>query len=509
MGLRERGAALLVATLVLALLLAAFMAVELRTLDAVAERDRATERSLALAREALVAYATDRPINAMVGPGYLPCPDLDGDGWAEATCGSQNGDSGQAQRLGRLPWKTLGVPDLRDGHGERLWYAVSSKYKGLLNCGVSRACLDMTPPVALGTITVRDGSGHAIHDGRIADPTRADAGGAAAVVIAPGPALRRLDASGEPRDEQRRECAPGDCDGDGRCLTDPPQRAAACNPANYLDRAPSASGGEDNADFVDRNDAPGRAANGNGFIAGPVALADGRIAVNDRLIAIAYRDVMPSIMRRVAVEVVHCLRFYASRPQARGRYPWPAPTCAEGGAFGTAGDETGRQLGSVPDTPFSRSVQASGNALLPRWWRTTALVPENLAELPTASDACRIAVAPDDAGPLRQALPGTPSDEALTAGFAGNAWWTAWQPFVFYALAGAFSPSAAASGCSSGGCVEVVDPAGRSLARERQIAVVVANRCGAAPACAGSGCERVVLAAAPRGSSVNALATYP
>jgi hypothetical protein len=33
---------------------------------------------------------------------------------------------GQAERLGRLPWKTLGLPDLRDGDGERLWYAVSS-----------------------------------------------------------------------------------------------------------------------------------------------------------------------------------------------------------------------------------------------------------------------------------------------------------------------------------------------------------------------------------------------
>ena len=121
-----------------------------------AQRDRVSDRALAQAREALLAYAADRPINAAVGPGYLPCPDLDDDGWAEATCGSQNGDSGQADRLGRLPWKTLGVPDLRDGYGERLWYAVSSKYKGLLNCAVSRACLDMTPDAALGTITVRD-----------------------------------------------------------------------------------------------------------------------------------------------------------------------------------------------------------------------------------------------------------------------------------------------------------------------------------------------------------------
>ena len=76
---------------------------------------RASERALAVAQEALVAHATGRPIDEAVGPGYLPCPDLDDDGWAESTCGSQDGHTGQAQRLGRLPWKTLGIPDLRDG----------------------------------------------------------------------------------------------------------------------------------------------------------------------------------------------------------------------------------------------------------------------------------------------------------------------------------------------------------------------------------------------------------
>ena len=155
-----------------------------------ARRDQASERTLSQAREALLAYASDRPINAIVGPGFLPCPDLDDDGWAEATCGSQSGDTGQEQRLGRLPWKTLGLPDLRDGYGERLWYAVSSKHKGLLNCAASRACVDMSPPSALGTISVRDAAGMLLFDGAAADATL-ERTGAAAVVIAPGPALTR------------------------------------------------------------------------------------------------------------------------------------------------------------------------------------------------------------------------------------------------------------------------------------------------------------------------------
>lgn len=503
---RDRGSAFIVAVLVLCLGAALLFATQLASGDAAARHDRATERALAQAREALIAYAADRPLNAVVGPGYLPCPDLDNDGWAEATCGSLSGDSGQAQRLGRLPWKTLGLPDLRDGSGERLWYAVSTKYKGLLNCGASRACLDMTPPAALGTITVRDASGHVVHDGTLADPIRAQAGGAVAVVIAPGPVLRRIaDGSGTPGAEQERECAPADCDPDGVCVATPPQHAAPCAPANYLDRAPAWAGDEDNADFVDRSD--NRAANGNGFIGGPVALGDGRLAVNDRLIAVTYRDVMPSIMRRVALEVVHCLRYYAARPENAGRYPWPAASCREG-AFGNASDETGRLLGSVPDTPFARSATASGGTMLERWWRTTARIPESLAELPTADDACRIAVPPDDAGPTRDAEPGTPADEARTAGFAGNAWWSAWQPFVSYALAAGYAPSAAAR-CSGSSCVELFDPSGLAVAEARQLAVVVATSCSVAPTCDPVlGCARVVLGA-PARSSAHALATYP
>ncbi len=415
---RERGFALVLAALLLLVGLGAALAVEVAAMGASSRRAATTTRSLATAREALIAYAADRPINASVGPGYLPCPDLDDDGWAESTCGSLNGELGQDTRLGRLPWKTLGLADLRDGSGERLWYAVSTRYKGLLNCGASRACLDMTPLAALGTISVREPAGTLVHDGTLASATRADAG-ALAVVIAPGPALQRL-GEGE-AGFQRRDCIPAECDASGRCITDPPQRAARCNPANYLDRAPGERfADEDNAAFVDRSDAAGRARNRDGFIHGPVVLPDGRVAVNDRLAVVAYRDVMPRVTRRVALEVAHCLRYYASRPENGGRFPLPAPSCGIGAPFGT-----------IPDTPFA----SPGGPMLERWWRVHARSPETLSELPTRDDACRIAVAPEDPGPARLAPPGTPADEALTAGLAVPSWWTAWKPFVFYSLA--------------------------------------------------------------------------
>ncbi len=417
----ERGAAFLLAILALLAGIGVALAVDLTAHAGASRRERASERALAQAREALIAYATDRPMSREVGPGYLPCPDLDGDGWAEATCGSQSGDTGQAQRLGLLPWKTLGLPDLRDGYGERLWYAVSSKYKGLLNCAVSRACLDMTPDTALGTISVRDASGKLLHDGTIAEAHRADAGGALAVVIAPGPVLSRLEASGSPS-EQRRQCPSGECDAAGRCLTDPPQRATACNPVNYLDRAPDGPlGGEDNADFRDRNDAAGRPGNRNGFIDGPVVLPGGRVAVNDRLAVIGYRDVMPRLMRRIALEVRQCLRVHAAR--SGGRYPWPAAPCSQRDPDPVAAWK------AASDTYFGR-----------------------IAEMPFDA-ACNI---PDT---------------------ADHTWWASWRPFVFYALAPDFAPTASAfADCERpGACLALADRAGRAIAPARHFAVLVAG----------------------------------
>jgi hypothetical protein len=337
---RQHGGAMPLFLAVLALALASAGALALSAASTEQHRQRARDRALAQAREALLAHAADRPIDARVGPGYLPCPDLDDDGWAEATCGSLTGHLGQEERLGRLPWKTLGLPDLRDGYGERLWYAVSTRYKGLLNCAASRACIDMTPPTALGTITVRDAAGHRLHDGTLADPARTESGGAVAVVLAPGPPLRRRDGH-----EQRRDCEAGLCDGRGRCLGDPPRVAARCEPRNYLDAAAL----EDNAAFHDRSDA-GRTGNGDGFIHGPVA-AEGRVEVNDRLAVVTYGEIMARVMARVAVEIAHCVRL---SPAA---VPPPEAGCGASPALGRVAE------GLLGAASCSASLEDPG------WWR--------------------------------------------------------------------------------------------------------------------------------------------
>lgn len=441
----QSGAALFAVAAVLAIIaVATFTAAVARSATG-PRRAALSDQALAIAREALIAHASGRPLDEIVGPGYLPCPDRDDDGWAEPTCGSMTGETGQWQRLGRLPWKTLGLPDLRDAYGERLWYAVSSKHKGLLNCTVSPACLDMGPEAALGTITVRDASGTVIHDGTSASPYEPGKGGAAAVIFAPGAALARWRADATPGEAQMRNCEGGQCDATGRCLTDPPTLTPKCNPANYLDRSPGPAYGDvDNARFVDRNDDAGRPLNRDGFIHGPVVDREGVRWVNDRLAVVSYDDLMPRVMRRVAEEVSACLRSYAARSENNGRMPWAAPLCRSRDAdpLLRGSDSSGVLFGRVPDTPFLATSRDSGATMLERWAR-----------------GCRIADASGN-----------------TAGSAGLAWWGAWKRHVYYAVAPANRPaSSAPSPCDASSCLQVSRDAGSVAPAGYRYAVLVAG----------------------------------
>ena len=95
-----------------------------------AEKNRAVMKQ---AKDALIAYAASETLQggaASFRPGRLPCPDRTNvDGSAASSCAGVN-------LLGRLPYKTLGIEELRDASGERLWYAVSNNFKtgaGVIN----------------------------------------------------------------------------------------------------------------------------------------------------------------------------------------------------------------------------------------------------------------------------------------------------------------------------------------------------------------------------------------
>lgn len=178
---RQGGAALLIFAL---LLVMGALTYFLSNLSPELLRAQKTSDALAQAREALVGYAlTYRDVrDANDVPGFLPCPDTaakggivyqPGDGLA---AGNSHCGSSTDYAIGLLPYRTLGLPDLRDSDGNCLWYAVSNTFKNNQNA----------PPLnwdTQGQLTARSSD-----DALLAAPDDAN-GGAAALIIAPGAAL--------------------------------------------------------------------------------------------------------------------------------------------------------------------------------------------------------------------------------------------------------------------------------------------------------------------------------
>lgn len=80
-----------------------------------------TQRTLMELREALVGYALSR--SAEDGRPYLPCPDIDNDGWEDR-------DEATGQCLGvdaDVPWATLGLGQT-DGWDNRIRYRVAANF---------------------------------------------------------------------------------------------------------------------------------------------------------------------------------------------------------------------------------------------------------------------------------------------------------------------------------------------------------------------------------------------
>lgn len=153
---RERGAALLIILIIIGIGAAWLLVSALKSSPQV-ERDKTTADVLAKAKDALIGYAaTYRDTHPDTGNytdkvfGYLPCPDTDNDGQADPQCGAKD-----VTVVGRLPWKTLGLPPLRDSAGECLWYVVSGRTKNNLPT-------DVLNWDTVGQIEVRDASGQVL-----------------------------------------------------------------------------------------------------------------------------------------------------------------------------------------------------------------------------------------------------------------------------------------------------------------------------------------------------------
>jgi hypothetical protein len=90
------------------------------------EQGRKDSNALAVAKQALIANAA----SSNSRPGSLPCPDVNDDGLSDYAV-ANDPSTPCSQVIGRLPWLTLGLTDLRDAAGERLWYAVSPNFQDL------------------------------------------------------------------------------------------------------------------------------------------------------------------------------------------------------------------------------------------------------------------------------------------------------------------------------------------------------------------------------------------
>lgn len=117
---KQSGAALLVFLALMVVTASYFLVSALNRVNMTIERDKTTQDALAQAKMALIGRAAADDNR----PGSLPCPDADNDGVANLFVGNDC-----PTYVGRLPWKTLKLGDLRDASGERLWYILSPAFR--------------------------------------------------------------------------------------------------------------------------------------------------------------------------------------------------------------------------------------------------------------------------------------------------------------------------------------------------------------------------------------------
>jgi len=125
----QRGGAMLVMLVILVMGITTVFVSSLSNFGIKNERNQRSIDALSIAKDTLIG----RAVSDDNLPGSLPCPDsitnipgtnIPNDGIADLLSGTAC-----PSYIGRLPWKTLGISDLRDGSGERLWYALSPEYR--------------------------------------------------------------------------------------------------------------------------------------------------------------------------------------------------------------------------------------------------------------------------------------------------------------------------------------------------------------------------------------------
>ena len=125
---QQRGALLILLVIALGILAVIVFVGMLSSSDIQNQRDKITAAALAEAKVAIIGWSASRySTSGSYTPGQLPCPeDLAQIGTANEGTAASNCT---LPATGRLPWKTLKTGDIRDGYGEKLWYAISAGFR--------------------------------------------------------------------------------------------------------------------------------------------------------------------------------------------------------------------------------------------------------------------------------------------------------------------------------------------------------------------------------------------
>lgn len=128
--MRQHGAALILFATVLVLGMAWLMVSALgKASPTNAQREIKTGLALQAAKSALLGYIAQYAARTdYYIPGRLPCPEplsppAGDEGVAATSC------SNLTTEIGRLPWRTLGIEQPRDGNGETLWYVLGPGFR--------------------------------------------------------------------------------------------------------------------------------------------------------------------------------------------------------------------------------------------------------------------------------------------------------------------------------------------------------------------------------------------
>jgi len=239
--------------------------------------------------------------------------------------------------IGRFPWRTLGLPPLRDGSGECLWYAVSGSYK----CNPKKILTSDSD----GLFTVEDSAGNTIAGEK-------NINRAIAIVFAPGRII----------------------DGQDRSITGDTPCGENAQADDYLDELNGINNATGDGTLIDNSSISANFwvtaddEDTSTFIQAPIT-RDGnitKVTFNDVLMLITPKDFEPVYRRMdywVAERVEGCLNKYAATLNSDGvpfgKYPWASQLSPYDYI-----DDNGEQFGRISQTPNSSSFYTS----MPKVW---------------------------------------------------------------------------------------------------------------------------------------------